>query len=1243
MDKRMCQFLGLTLLSLLVCFLLRPGSPAFAQSGNAQLSGLITDSSGASIPGAKVAAVNTATNVTLATETNTGGIYEVPQLIPGPYKVTVSKAGFKTIERLNVVLHNGDRLSLDFTLQVGTLTENITVTAEAPLLQVSDTTSANVIDNKLITELPQLTRYTTDYMGLNPSVIIGPVGGPKLLGNATYMVGLQGAQYSIGAGLPNGTTFSVDGANMNEGDSNVINRAIPTPDAIAELRVQSGALTADSGRYSGGTVTMSTLSGTSAFHGKLFEYFRNQSLNANSWFNNNHDIATTPYHQNNFGAAIGGPVWIPKLYNGRNRTFFFVSWEAQRFNSGTVSESTVPTAEERQGIFTNVLANYGENGQPVPMQIFDPYNGYTDPSGNWVRPQFANAVIPSKDWDPFGHSVINAFPLPNHAPLANTSNEDNYFATVKNSLPLDLLTFRVDENISPMHRVNLRATRYHASDDTSAPFKWGQGQIEDDKNWSGSLQYVWTPSPTSIFEARAGFSISDLLIATGMTPDPSLDETTLGLDPMAFGTGVVMNKHILPGGDFCSYWYTCIGGYYPDHMPASNYNATFAYTKILGRHTLKGGVEYYHTAMHERAGDPSGINYLYAGTGPASSIAAPLGTWQYPSTNNNTGYAPADLLLGSATLVSAGIGDYSPFMRSFAGYVMDDWKVNSKLTVQMGLRIDRDGPKRMHYADTALRLDMTAKNVLTPNPGWSWGQVQAAVPGLSSYPDPAWLTSGINGRVTMLGSPESPGDVIWDSPGPVWQPRLGISYALDKQTVIHLTGGVIYQGMYGMGVDASNSITILQDSFSSVLTLDGMRWISELGLERGFGLFPLQPDGSHLGYTPAIKNNKQFWYDTLGGDAGPFYATQQSAPQEYDWGASFQRQIGNAWVATAEYQGIRGIHMVTPSNGFKLNALPIDYYSLGATMFTPVPNPFNGQTQAFAGAPTIPLWRLLSRMPQYNPITYEETTWGYMMAHYLNFQIQSRGWHGLGLLASYQNRHTYTTNSAKDARESGPANWGYQNPYNFSEAYGPANYEIPQRLMFEYSYDLPVGRGRYFMSNPASFAGKVLDKVIGGWGLAGVSMFWPHGTVIQMPRPANANTAPGASLFYTLIPGQYKSGNYKPSCALVNNNQFVSSNPCSYFNRDGFFRTPNYGFGTMGRNFIDARQPGGFSTDASILKNFYFSAEHSRYFQIRAEATDFLNHPLYGTIFASPSSPVFGGINGKSGSRIMQIGARIYF
>ena len=368
-----------------------------AQSTNSQLSGVVEDASKAVVPDAEVVATNTNTGIEYKSKTNDSGLYILPEMLPGPYKITVTKQGFAPFEKGGLILRTSDKVTANFELRVAVAGQTVTVQEDfVPLMVSTDQTSnSTTLDNKMITELPQLNRSTLQLTGVTPAVQgQGPLSDNiASLGTSGYLVGNHGTSYSVAGGQVNGTTISVDGNLVQDQEYNTPNRSIPTPDTIGEFRVESGVLTADHGRYSGGIISMNTQSGTNAFHGRLFEYFRNQAMNANDWNNNANDVPIQSFHQNNYGASVGGPVIIPKVYNGKNKTFFFFGWEGERFSQGLVTKSSVPTADNLNGDFSKTITSF-ENGEPVYAKIYDPFNSYLL-NGNRIRPEFPNDTIPA--------------------------------------------------------------------------------------------------------------------------------------------------------------------------------------------------------------------------------------------------------------------------------------------------------------------------------------------------------------------------------------------------------------------------------------------------------------------------------------------------------------------------------------------------------------------------------------------------------------------------------------------------------------------------------------------------------------------------------------------------------------------------------------------------------------------------------------------------------------------------------
>jgi hypothetical protein len=1266
------------LLSLLVCWgFLAASQSALAQSSNGQITGLVTDSSGAAVEGANISATNNATGVAYDSRTNGAGVYVLSQLVPGPYKVTLTKDGFATVDRPELIVRTGDHLSVDFSLKVATTKEVVTVTESAPLLQSDQSSASTVLDNKMITELPQLNRNSLDLTGVIPQVQgKGPLSDQiSTLGNATYLIANNGNSYAVSGGQVNGTSISVDGNQLQDSEFNAVNRAIPTPDSIGEFRVESGVLTADHGRYSGGIITMNTKSGTNQIHGRLFEYFRNQILNSNGWQNNDVGASRPGFHQNNYGMSLGGPISIPHVYSGANRSFFFFGWEGERYNTGAVVNSTVPTLLQRNGDFSQTNIGYvnGDQAQPLYASLFDPYH-----ISGGVRPEYAgvpgapvgaNGLVGGKICSqadisggtcPAGNENLSLqstlfahymalWPLPNHAPGSNGYSGDR-LDTIAVTRPTDRFFLRFDENLSNSQRLNLSISRTHMTNNIPAPWLHGARSLSYDHDVTASLQYNWVLSPTSILDAHLGFGVaklySDGVSGNGSAADPTIDTTQWGFDPLIVNNPSRTTNHIAPVLNLNGF--SNVGGSEFDTFINQTENATVGYTKVIGRHTLKVGYEQYYLRFNENGGDHTGVAWINNGGGSVQN-------WQNPG-DSTTGFPLAELMMGSSHVFQWGNWNISPYGFNEAAYAMDDWKVNRKLTVQIGLRWDHDGaraPKSFASGQSSpLMYDITAKNVLTANAGWGWGQVTSAIPALASLPQPAWLTQGATGRDVLLHSPEYPQKNLYTTDWKNFQPRLGIAYAVDDKTVVHASAGIIDQGLNGLSTDwfsfYYNTITMGQIS-----SLDGQRWVSELGPDHGLGTFPVQPSGANLGYYPAIGTNKDYGYQTFGQAANPDQGGASTinhfqTPQDYTWDVSMQRQIGKSWVASADYTGIRGIHLLMPVWGWSLNNVPLQDYSLGQSLYSQVPNPFFGQSQTFASEPTVQLSQLLGLSPQYSAVTPGQATWGRSLANFLNLQIQSRGYHGLTLLASYSIRKTLTNTWGKDIQHGGPAGSGLlQNPHNLMEAYGVAGYEMPRTLLLNYSYELPFGHGRQFMSHGDGFGYRILNEVVGGWNLAGVTTWNPKGAPLLVPGVPGGQTAPGAALRESLVPGvnvvrskDYNLSLVDPSSGLFFHNP---SNPSRVLNQAAFATTANFTLSNAPFVFPNVRNPGSFFTDATLLKKFPLSSEGSRYFEIRLEAQNIFNHANFNQIDNNMNDATFGGVLGKTGQRIMQVGARFFF
>ena len=1281
--------LNLVLLSAVMFVLLSIGGVVLhAQDTNAQLSGLIEDNTGAMIPGAQINATNTATNVTYKAIADGAGSYLLTNLTPGPYKLVSNAAGFGVQTQSGLILHTGDHLTMNFSLKPGSVETTIVVSSARALISSSDASSSDVLDNKMITELPQLNRNALDLANTIPAI---QGNGPQVdnlqvlaQNNAAYLIANSGNGYSLSGGQANSSNISVDGNPVQEAEFGATNRAIPTPDSVSEFRVETGVLTADVGRYGGGIISMRTQSGTNAFHGRAFFYFRNQDFNANSWYNNNAtpQIARQAYSQKNYGAAVGGPIRIPHVYNGTDKTFFYGAWEGQRFSETQIAVSSVPSLLERAGNFSQTVIGQQSNSSPLYATIYDPFNGYEDSNSAdctgplasqytsqgwcWVRPQFPNATIPataegglSGQSQLFAH-YIAMWPTPNHTAISPSNFAGNRVDPRNLATPIDKYFLRIDEALRQNHHLEGSVSRSMITASVPPPFMHAGTSLTTDEDWLGVFLYTWAINPKTVFSFHLGVGVTDLVSLgvsnSGSLPDPNIDTSTWGFDPLIANNPAKLTTHIAPVatiGGFGS-GYTNVGGDQYDSFLTQSDNGVVALTRQIGRHTFKIGYEQYFIRFTEKGGDGTGVIGLGSGY---SSVTGGYGTEQYWNQNDGlSGNGLAELMLGSSNLNSWGSSwNPTPYGWNQGAYIMDDWKVNSKLTVQIGLRWDHDGPRRPRHAFGGLVYDLNAKNVLPTVAGWSWGQVQSAEGGiLNSLPIPQWVTQGPTGLISLTNTPEYPHKDLYTTNIANFSPRLGLSWAVNDKTVVHLSAGSVDQGLNGLSTDYQ-SFYYDTTSFGQISTQNGMNWISELcSCDHGLSSFPAVP-GGNLGFSPPVTTNAAYYYQNWNTSANAngqgTTITHYDTPTSYMAGLGIQRQLGKDWVFTGEYQAIKSVHLLMHVAGsWSLNNIPVNYYQLGSHLSDQVPNPFQGEGLNF-GSPTLPLSQLLGLSPQYggtNAATPGQVSWGRAFSNYANFQIQSRNYHGLELLVSYAIRKTLTDASSSDINVQGLAGGLLENPHNLMEGYGLAPGEMPQTLKVNYSYDLPVGRGRQYLSNPQGVSGHVLDSLVGGWAVAGITTWNPHGTPVQFPLENQGDggiTVPGAALRWSTANKNFRNHNISYEKALVGDNGTFLNSTQGILNRTSFAQTPNYSFSNSPVYFSNLRNPGSFYTDMSILKKFYISSDKSRNFEIRLEALNIFNHPIYGNIIADPNSSVFGGINGKNGTapRIMQAGARFFF
>ncbi|MCC6367168.1 MAG: carboxypeptidase regulatory-like domain-containing protein [Bryobacterales bacterium] len=459
-----------------------------AQTSSASVGGQVKDTSGAVIPNAVISVVNTETNVARGATANAEGIYVITNLIPGSYKLSATFEGFKNLNQGPFTLRVGDRVTLDLTMEVGAQTERISVTAEVPLLRTEDAQTGQVIDNRRIQQLPQYNRNALAFAALTANV------------NGASDQMSRGSDFRINGGRTAAVEYYIDGLAVSTGYYHDIPPAVPSMEAVGEFKVITNGLSAEYGRLSGGAVTLVTRAGTNEFHGSIYEFFKNDMLNANDWNSNRFGRAKGVFHENVFGGSLGGPVWIPKVYKGRDKTFFFLNFEGGRYRSGSNTLlAGVPTDLERSGDFSQTLIDSG-----LKAQIFDPLTAKLE--GTRVkRDPFPGNMIPQNRFNPLSKIYLGYYPQPNRAPLPGSSHDSNFVGTSTNPSSNNKWTGRIDQNWNNRHTTHFTATHF---DNSSQSPRWlsplQAASVTTGRAYTGSLDHIMTISPTTTLNLRGG-------------------------------------------------------------------------------------------------------------------------------------------------------------------------------------------------------------------------------------------------------------------------------------------------------------------------------------------------------------------------------------------------------------------------------------------------------------------------------------------------------------------------------------------------------------------------------------------------------------------------------------------------------------------------------------------------------------------------------------------------------------------
>ncbi len=804
----------------------------FAQTG--QITGRITDPGGAIVPGAHVTITESGTGVSRTTESNSEGYYTAPSLLPGEYSLAVDHQGFKLIVRPGLQLQVDQTLRVDFTLEVGAVSEKIVVQEQAPLLETETPSVGQVVQSKQIVNLPLLGRDAYALGELVPGVRISRGM------NDLPVDQISTSSVSINGAPGNANEFLLDGA-PNTGAAQNQPIVYPSADSVQEFKVQTNSYSAEFGRAAGGVFNVVTKSGTNELHGDAYDFLRNNALDATDFFANRAGKSPPPLKFNQFGGVLGGPVVIPKVYNGKNKTFFFVSTELVRYIQGITFTGTVPNPAELAGNFSN-----DRNAAGKPIVIYDPSSTQSNPGGSgYVRTPFPGNIIPSNRISPTATKIASYLPAPNTAGALYTG-ANNYARTDSNNITKNTFSTRLDQNFTDLTRMFVRysyddtpwtrASPYGPTDPGSPAFG-----PHDFTRYNSVAEFDHIFSPTLIGTVRAsfsrlsnfrgpisqGFNIAQLGFPSNLAAEIGAPAAFPAIDITGYGTFGSIPNSARDGGTLGETGLIAFG--------MNNYAVQANLTKTLGAHELKFGGEMRLIQFNTlQTGDNStGFNFNSAFTqGPNPTQSSTI-----------AGDALATFLLG----IPGGSVAPSPALamttRYYAGFVEDEWKVSSNFTLNLGLRYEIELPRTDRYNQ------LTNFNYQAASP--------LQVPGLNLHGALSFV--GVNGVSRYDANPDTNN----------FAPRVGFSWHATPKTVIRSGVGMFYGTNWGIGgAPAGFGISGFAATTDIVSSLNGVTPVVNFANPYPNGLN--RPTGNSLGTSTLLGQGVSF-YDR--GNVTP-YTTQ---------------------------------------------------------------------------------------------------------------------------------------------------------------------------------------------------------------------------------------------------------------------------------------------------------------------------------------------------------------------------------
>ena len=1148
-------------------------SLSHAQTTFGSIVGNVTDASGSAVPNTDVTLTNLGTNEKRTAATNGDGLYQFVNLPPGQYSVGVEKTGFKRVLRSPVTVQTQTTIKIDLALEVGEVTQTVEVTAQTPLLQPESSSLGQVVDERKTTELPLNGRNPLNLVALVPSVV--PQG--QSMQNPNGMNPFGWGNYQIGGGMANQSMVWLDGSPVNASYAN-LTALIPTQDSLQEFKVQTNNLSPEYGRFAGGVVNFTTKSGTNELHGSAWEFLRNKDLNANSFFSNAAGVGRPAFTQNQYGFNVGGPIMIPKVYDGRNKTFFFVNYEGFRLRQGQSFTETVPTAAERSGNLSALGGNIYDplttcgSGAPGTPACGPGQNQYD-------RQPFAGNIIPSNRINPTSLKFLNLYPLPNTA--GNANGVGNYVTNASVGGNNSETVVHIDQNVSDKQHVTARYSYWGNINLPIDPLGTGVCQDRCTEIFNTNnfvLGDTYTLSPSTILEIRASYQRFNY----DRTPK------TLGYDLTQLGWPASLNTQasfrdlpapVINGFDTANtFGSQGTGSVIIDRN--DNYRIAGTLTKIAGSHTMKFGGEFLRmTHNYAQTNVPTGIFYFNPDLTASNAVT------------QTGGAGLASFLLGYPSSGSAGSPALVAAQQLYpALFANDDWHVNSRLTLNLGIRWEHSGPWTERF-NRITYFDPTQPNTVLQAAGMNY-----------------------NGNIDLVASASNHNR---SSINPNWRqfaPRVGMAYQITHNTVFRAGYGIFWLPNDVAWDYSPNNDPI--NTFSTPYVATVFNGVPANTISNPFPSGIAPPPGRSSSYAQTLLG-QGLTESQLGNPYG--YAQQ--------WNADLQREFGDGFLIDVAYGGAKGTHL--PIDGRQIDQLPDQYLSLGKQLTQSVPNPFYGIVQhGSLAASTVQYGQLLRPYPQYNGLSFAGAGIGNSTYESLQVKAEKRFSGGASILVAYTfSKLISDTDTITGWLESGGTG-GIQDWNNLRGSKSLASFSTPNRLVASYVLDVPVGKGRRYLGNANGF----VQSTIGGWGVEGV-------TTIQTGFPLHF----GTNVNQTNSFGGGSRPNVVSGCDASLSGA-TQSRLNKYFNTACFTQPAPFTFGDESRTDPKLKAPGIANWDFSAFKNFPFGPEGRLNLQFRAEFFNIFNRVQFGYPGQTQGQASFGVITGvQNNPRLVQFALRFGF